>query len=466
MKLNLSWVKTRQTKYGAYLAVYVLVVVALLSLANWFVNRNSKSWDLTANKQYSLSGQTKKIVGNLENEVKIYHFDRQSQFDRARDLLNNYDSLSGKLSVEYIDPDRKPGPAREMQVKSYGTTILVSGAKREEANVLDEESVTSALIRLTRSGSKKIYFVEGHGEGDINNSERQGYSSAKKALEDSQYQVETVSLLRDPKVPEDAAAVVVAGPKTEYLETEVDAIRRFVEGGGRAMFLLEPGMGEKLAPMLADWNVELKGDLIIDLNEVNQLFGASETMPIITGYKSHAITRELGRVATLMPLSRSVQPAKESKPDVTVDTLFETSAESWATGFSAQMREVRLQEGRDTKGPIPMAVAGTVRKSGSEAPAPLEGEAPGPKEGRFVVVGSSRFPANNYIGFNGNKDLFVNMVNWLASDEDLISIRPKSPENRRVNLTVAQMRNVFFLSVVGLPLLMLATGVAVWWRRR
>ncbi len=477
MRPSFAWLQKRQTKYGAYAATYVLVVFALLVLANWAINRHTKSWDLTSTKRFSLSDQTRKVVGGLDRPVKIFYLDRQAQFDRARDVLDNYQRLSSRLSVEYIDPVRKPSEARQASGKgdqiALGTIILAAGDRKQEANVLDEESITNSLIRLLKTGTKSICFVEGHGERDPENSDRQGFSRAKKSLEDSHYTVKSISLLREAKVPADCAVVVVAGPRNEYVDTEVDALRTYVEGGGRALFLLDPGAAEKLSELLKSWNVELKKDLIIDLNPMNQLFGADVTMPLITQYKSHVITRELARTATLMPFARSVQPGKDSKTGVSVDTLFETSSESWGTEFTPEMKTVALRRDKDTKGPLPIAVAGTVKKSDASLSPPAGGETKSGdgnhnKEGRFVVIGSSRFPANIYIEARAfsNRDLFVNMVNWLASDEDLISVRPKPPENRRVNLTTAQMRRVLYFSVLGLPLAMIASGVVVWWRRR
>lgn len=475
MKPSFSWVRKRQTKYGAYLVTYVLVVLALLVVANWAANRHlTKTWDLTSGQRFSLSDQTRKMVRGLDRDVKIYYLDRQGSFTRAKDLLDNYQRLSKRLSVEYVDPVRQPSVARQVTGKpdsiALGTIILTAGNRKQEANVLDEESITNALIRLLKTGSKGVCLVEGHGELDPDGTDRQGFSRAKKALEDSHYTVKSISLLREAKVPADCAVVVVAGPKTDYVEPEVEALRKYVEGGGSALFLVDPGTSEKLTELLKAWNVELKKDLVVDLNPVNQLFGADVTMPIITQYKSHIITRELTRVATLMPFARSVQPGKDSKSGVTIETLFETSSESWATEFNPEMKTVALRRDKDPKGPIPIAVAGTVKKSdGSQAGGGGEtkaAEGAESKEGRFVVVGSSRFPANVYLGFGGNRDLFVNTANWLSSDEDLISVRPKPPENRRVNLTVAQMRWVFYGSVIGLPLVMVASGVAVWWRRR
>ena len=473
MKPSLSWLRQRQTKYGAYVAAYVLVVLALVTLANWAVNRHAtKSWDLTATKRYSLSDQTRKIVRGLDRDVMIHYFDRKDQFDRARDKLENYNHLSPRLSVEYVDPVRKPVLARQFEVESLGTIIVTSGDRIEEANLLDEESVTNALIRLLKTGKKNVCFVEGHGEHGVDDTQGQGFSGAKKALEDSHYAVKSISLQRQASVPQDCVVVVVAGPETEYVEPEIEALRSFVESGGRALYLLDPGGSENLAELLNSWSVELKNDLVVDINPMSQLFGGDVIMPIISEYKSHAITRELNRVSTLMPLARSVQPGKDSKPGVSLNTLFETSSESWSTDFKPRLTREDLAKGSEQRAPVPIAVAGTVKTaeaggnrdaSGSDGKGSEELEK---QEGRFVVIGSSGFPANNYMGFGGNRDLFVNTVNWLSSDEDLISVRPKPPEDRRVNLTVAQMRWVFYLSVVGLPLLMVASGVAVWWRRR
>ncbi len=467
MRPSLSWLRRRQTKYGAYAAAYVLVVLALVTLANWAVNRHAtKSWDLTATKRYSLSDQTRKIVRGLDRDVTVHYFDRRTQFGPARDLLENYNHLSPRLSVKYVDPVRKPAIARQFDVESLGTIIVTSGDRTEEANLLDEESITNTLIRLLKTGTKNVCFVEGHGEHGVDDTEGQGFSGAKKALEDSHYAVKPISLLRRARVPQDCAVVVVAGPETEYVEPEVQALRSFVESGGRALFLLAPGGSEKLVGLLADWNVELKRELVLDLNPMNQFYGADATMPIISQYNSHAITRELSRTATLMPFARGVEPAEDSKTGITVETLFETSEESWAIHFTPAMTTITLQRDQAREGPIPVAAAGTVSKDDGGTGGTGQGEGSGEKkEGRFVVVGSSRFPANAYLGVFANRDLFVNIANWLSSDEDLISVRPKSSEDRRVNLSVAQMDYVK-LYVGSQVLLIIITGVVVWWRRR
>jgi len=172
---------------------------------------------------------------------------------------------------------------------------------------------------------------------------------------------------------------------------------------------------------------------------------------LITSYDTHAIVREMKSVATAFPLARSLGVKTADK--TSVEKLFETSDNSFAT-TNLNSRAISINPARDKKGPLTLAAAGTYNPG------------PGGTQGRFVVVGSSAWASNYILPFNGNRDLFMNMMNWLSSDEDLISIRPKEPEDRRLSLSRQQMTTIFYSSVAGLPLLVILGGLAVWWRRR
>jgi ABC-type uncharacterized transport system involved in gliding motility auxiliary subunit len=180
-------------------------------------------------------------------------------------------------------------------------------------------------------------------------------------------------------------------------------------------------------------------------------------MPLVIKYGSSPIVQPLARVATLFPLTRSFEIGKEYKSGVTIDSLCETTADSYGVAdFNPKLTAVTFRPGKDTKGPLSVAVAGTVTSGSGETK----------KEGRFVSTGTSLLAANNYLGFQGNRDLVMNMVNWLSADEDLISIRPKPPESQQLNLTTQQMRKLLFGGVLGLPVLIIVAGITVWWRRR
>ena len=481
--MNTQWLKTRQTKYTAYVTLYILIVVGVLAAVNFLGQRYDKSYDSTSNKQFSLSDQTVKVVKGLKQDVTVTDYDRTSNFTNARDLLDRYSVLSPKLHVAYVDPEKKPQLARAAGVHSYGTIVVDTPTRKQEAKSLTEEDVTGALVRALKGGARTVCFVSGSGEHLLDDTEAQGYSSAKDALEKNNYQTRSIKLIggeaaapaagakidigqpapaaggAHPEVPKDCTALVVAGPRYDYVQPEVDAIKKYVEGGGRAMFLMDPPLkigkeeiadNAALTAMLADWGVTLNKDLVVDTSGVGQIFGLSEVIPLVTSYESQPIVRGMKEIATAFPLARSLEVKSAGK--TTDEKLFSTSDNSLdTTNLSSAQISV---SGKDKKGPFVLGAAGTYNTGQAN------------NQGRFVVTGSSGWVSNNILRFNGNKDLFLNMMNWLSSDEDLISIRPKEPADRRLTLTRRQMSMVFYTSIVFLPLIVLGAGLSVWWKRR
>ncbi|MBM3727825.1 MAG: hypothetical protein FJW40_20680 [Acidobacteria bacterium] len=457
--MNTDWMKSRQTKYTGFAAGYIVVVIAVLAAANWLANRHNKSLDVTANKRYSLSDQTEKVVKNLKQDVKVTYFDRTENFARGKDLLDRYDNLSTKFSVEYVDPYKKPQVARQAGVKTEGSLFVEIGTRREEAKSVTEEEVTGALIRAMKGGERRVCFVQGSGEHSLDETQGSGYSQAKDLLEKNNYKTQAISLLEKPEVPKECTIVVVGGPRFDYTAPAVQALKTLVEAGGRLLLMLDPplklGKGDvsenpELSKLLDGWGVALNKDIVVDMSGVGQLFGLSEVVPLVTGYESHAIVREMRETATAFPLARSLDTKQADK--VTTEKLFSTSKNSFASG-NLTAAEIK-QAANDKKGPLHIGAAGTYN-TGKEN-----------NNGRFVVVGSSGWIGNNILRFNGNRDLFLNMANWLSADEDLIAIRPKDPEDRRLSLSRAQMLFVRGFSQFLLPLLVIAMGISVWWKRR
>jgi len=446
----------RRILEGANFTVYTLIVIGILGLANWFVSRHDHSWDLTPNKKYSLAPQTVKLLKDLNQDVTIYVFDRERNFGQQRDLLNTFSSTSHRVSVRYVDVDRQPALAKQYAVRSYGTVVVAAGDRHFEAQSDSEEAISNALIRLFK-GQRTACFIGGHGEHDLDSSERIGYSKVKTEFDHESYLTKTVTLLQKMEIPSDCSMVIVAGPKDDYLPQEVDTIRKYVTGGGRAMFMLDPGVAlPELSKLLADWNVTVRNDLVIDENPVAQVFGTEPTMPLILKYGSSPIVQPIVREASLFPFTRSFSVGKDYKAGVTTDSFCETSDASFGVAdFNPNMHEVRFREGKDVKGPLTVAVSGT-----------LSGEGEKKAEGRFIALGTSMLPANSFLGFQANRDLFMNMVNWLSADVDMISIRPKPPESQHLMLTAAQMSKLLWLGVIGLPLLIVVAGTLVWWERR
>lgn len=450
---------SRRFLAGANLLVYTAVVVAIVVVANIAVNRYAEHrWDLTANHQFSLSPQSRKILKELKKNITIYSFNRQASAQSTRDLLELYSDASHHVDVRYVDPDRDPALARQYDVHNYGTIVVSSGGRHYQTQSADEEGVTNALIRLL-TGQKTVYFVEGHGERDPKGTGRDGYSDLEKEFENENYDVKTLTLMQSLKIPSNCALLVIAGPRTDYLPAETDAIGKYVQDGGRLLALLDAGAKlPNLSKLLAGWDVTMKDDLVIDMNPVAQIFGTQPTMPLIIKYGSSPITQPLARTATLFPLTRSFQVG--SGGSAITDALCLTTDQSYGVaGFNPSMHEVRFRPGKDYKGPLTVAVSVSL--------SPPAGTSAAKKpQGRAVVTGTSLLAANDYLGFQGNRDLVMNMVNWLTSEESLISIRPKGKEHQHLEMNAQQMRRVFYLGVLGLPLVIILVGAGVWWGRR
>lgn len=484
--MKLDWLKTRQAKSGAYMTVYVVVAVAILGAVNYLAVQYNKNYDATQGKLYSLSDQTLKVLSNLDRDVKIYYFDRKLQFPRAQDMLTRYSNASTKVTVEYIDPDSKPEVAQAMNVRTYGTVFVEMGATREPADTFNEEDVTNAIIRAIKGKEKKACLLAGHGEAGPEDQQREGFSTAKQEIEGANYTIETISLLERPQIPSDCTLLIIAGPDNDYLEPEIDILRKYVEAGGRALFMLRYQKSPRLVELLASWGVRVNNDVVVDPTGIGQLFSGGPMVPSVGQYENHPISSAMRDVPTFFPMTRSVEPG-EPVTHWNVSKLFSTLPDSFATEEQPKDGKLGRNPEKERKGPIPVGAAATYEvpkpEGGPEAGAdstqqeqekPAEpgasgGEVPqadDEKEGRIVVLGTSDLARNSYLGMGGNLDLFLNTLNWLSSDEDLISIRPKQPDNTPLDASAAEMRRILLGTVFGLPLVIIVAGIRVWWMRR
>ena len=455
-----QWLKARQTKYGAYSGIYLLVVLAILVLVNFLANRYNKSFDTTSNKRYSLSEQTQKILKGLKQNATITYYNQSTHFQEGKDLLDEYANVSPKIHIAYVDPDKSPELARAAGIRNFGTAVIQVGAKKETAKDMTEEGITGAFIRDLKGTTRTVCFVTGSGEHQIDNTERDGLSHFKDLVARDEYQSKSIDLLQTAQVPADCTTVVIAGPTHDYQQPEVDAIKNYVEGGGRAFFMLDPPIqfgnsaiatNDALTNVLESWGVTLDKNMILDLNPVGQLAGLGPQVVLVTTYASQPIVSDMRGSAVGIPLSRSVEIKDTGK--TSVQKLFDSSGSSLATS-NLSSPEVSVADPQNRKGPFTIAAAGTYNTGKPNS------------EGRFVVIGSSSWAANRFLAFNGNGDLALNAVNWLSSDEDLISIRPKPPEDRRITMTRAQLILVRTVSQFVLPLIVVIAGTMVWWKRR
>jgi ABC-type uncharacterized transport system involved in gliding motility auxiliary subunit len=458
--MNTTFIHARQTKYALYVGTYILLALGIIVVANTLADRYNKSYDSTSNKRNSLSEQTAKIVKGLKEPATITYFDQSTRFAQAKEQLDLYANLSRKVQVKYVDADKNRPLAVAAGIHGYGAAVVQIGERKEEAKSLTEEGITGAFIRVLKNNTRTVCFLAGSGEHRIDDGQRDGFSRFQELIGRDKYEAKSVDLLTKAEVPSDCTVLVAGGPRDDYPQPEVDAIKTYVENGGRALFLLNPPLkmgrvqiadNDALTSLLSSWGVTPDKNLILDMNPISQLTGLGPEVALVTRYESHPIVGEMGGSATGFPLSRSLQI--KNAPKTSVEKLFSSSPSSFAT-TKLDSPAVSPDDPKNEKGPLTLAAAGTY-DTGKEN-----------SQGRFVVIGSSEWAANSFIPTMDDSNLAVNSINWLASDEDLISIRPKDSDDRHITLTQAQFNWLRITCQILLPLLVILGGVSVWWRRR
>lgn len=454
-----QWLKARQTKYAGFATVYIVVVLAVVVVANVLADRYNKSYDSTSNKRYSLSEETQKIVGGLKQDATITYFNVSANFGQARDLLDEYANLSPKVTVKYVDVDKDPEAARAAGVDHINTVIVATDGRTNQAAHFDEQGITGAFIRDISGNVRSVCFVTGSGEHAIDDSGPDGLSDLKQALSNDNYETQGINLVTSGTIPSSCTAVVVAGPTTNYLQPEVSAIKAYVENGGRAMFMLGAPLqfgtqpiasNDALISLLQSWGVTADRDLVLD--PLGQYVGLGAGVAMVQSYSSQTIVANMRQITTGFPDSRSLTLGTGA--NVSVQKLFDSSDASFAT-TNLDSPRINVKDPNNKRGPFVLGAAGTYNVDKPN------------KQGRFVVVGSSDWATNKFVAaLNGNGDLAANAINWLCSDEELISIRPKPPAIQHITMTAAQMTLVRVVSQFILPLIVIIAGIVIWWKRR
>lgn len=451
----------RSSKYGANMAVMILIFLCVLALIGVISTRYKKRIDLTATSRYTLSPQTIKILRSLKKDIEAAAFYRTDERTRQamEDLLQEYSYYSPRFKHQFIDPDRTPAKAAKYGVTSYRTTLLIAGKRQETVVLESEEKLTNAIIKVTRDDVKVVYFVSGHSENSITDFQKNGYKAAKEAIERENYEARPLVLLNIEEIPKDASLIIISGPSKDFVSSEIEKLERYIKRGGKVLVMLDPGRVHNLVPFLSKYGFIIGDDIIIDT--LSQVFGANPQTPVVTKYDDkHPITRDFGEnIATFFPLARSV----EIKMDISRGAylLAKTGSKSWAETDKKAFSEgkAEYQEGKDIWGPVTIGAVTAVEAEGKD-------EGGKKRYARIVVYGDSDFANNANLNLAGNKDLFLNTVSYLAEEEDLIAIRSKESEATPVVLTATQVRLIFWLSVVVFPSVVLVSGLVIYSRRR
>jgi ABC-type uncharacterized transport system involved in gliding motility auxiliary subunit len=407
-------------------------------VVNYFVFKNTKQWDLTADQSNTLAKETQDVLKSLPETVvaKAFYSSNStlaSSKENTKAIFDQYVSVgAGKFQYEFIDPLKDPVAAQEAGITNDGSVILYMGSNKQALTSVSEQELTGAMIRLMNPGSHVVYFLTGHGEFPVDGSGDQSFTQLKSALTSKQKPLS---------------------------ENEVILLDAYIENGGSMVVMEEPMVvtqfGDSPDPLAMDlaqaYGIVLGNDIVYDDNAAQSI--QQPFIAIANQYGQHAITEKMNEMVTYYPTARSVTTDDAFGTGYTKTELVMTADQSYAETDMVSIKDgtMKPDQGVDTLGPITIAVAAQGTSNNS----------------RLVVFGDSDFASNAAYSNYGNGDMIVNSIDWAANVENIISLTPKNTVDRSLNPPKAYTLGLILLgSLVVLPGIVLAAGIGAWVARR
>ena len=437
---------------------YVLVIIVVTLLAQLTLKTNVRS-DWTANSRHSLSDSTKDVLKQLDDDVTIQVFiSPDSEYHSALEsLLSCYQQHSDKLNVIYINPDFSPEIVRKLNIQQQGEMVVSLNDKQQHVFDLSEQSLTNALIIVSRAQQPWLVFIEGHGERSPFSQANFNLSVWGEQLKQKGFKLQSLNLVEQSLIPNNAAAVVIASPERPWLAGEIDIIKNYITDGGNLLWLTEPDSHQYLAGLAEQLGIEFVPGTIIDPNA--ELLGITDPQfVLITNYANHPVATATTSV-TLFPQAVAIENNVDNSAWQYLPLL--TSQENtWSETdpiTQATVASPIFDVSNDTGGPLNLAYLLTVQ--------PVEEDEKN-KEQRIAVIGDGDFLSNSYIGNGSNLELGVALMNWLAEDDSLIDIPIKTTIDNQLQLTTTQSLIIGLGFLIVIPVLLLSIGLGLWWYRR
>lgn len=448
------FVRSRYFEKVLYHGINVLLAISIIGVLNYLGNKNFREFDVTKEKRNSLTEQTNKVLEMIKSPVKLTIFAKREEWGPMLNLLKLYQAQNKNIQLEAIDTDVRPDLVKANGVTQNGTIIVTYDEKKSNFIIVDELSVTNALMKILRDEKIVFYFTTGHQEISCAETSQEGLSVLCERLRAQNYEVRDLDLTKVQGVPKDATAVFILGPISGFLKQEVEILNDYMKDGGSLFLALAPAfkaeLYDNLIGLVRNFGLDLGKDVVID--RLSTVQGAEATIPIVEKYDSgHPVTSGFN-LRTVFPLSSSVRilPGNDSAVLLASTSSFPGSwAESDLKGVS--QGKAQFDEKKDLKGPV--GLFGVAEGTGNS-------------KSRVALLGSSSFLINAYQSQSGNTTLFLNSVSWMANDEGIISFNRPGIEEHPVILSAQHLQMIFVISILVVPIVFFGTAIFVYRRRR
>lgn len=454
-----EFLSMKTTKQGMSMGGMISLVFVLLVAVNIIGVRKYKTFDFSLAQTNTLSPQSVQMVKSLNEDLKVIYFYKEGTegVEQNRrsfiDLIKKYQDQSDRMKLEFVEINDRPDLAEKYAVRQGTQTVIMDYQGRQSRiEKIDEQELTSAIVKVTRATSKKVYFLSGHQELSLE-AAKDGSSMAmlKDLLTNNRYTVAEHSFTQSTQVPKDADVLVIAGPKMNFLDVEVKALQEYLNRGGSVILALETGFKTGLEPLLKSIGITLKNNYIATVLQTPMGTAVDPRFARGSVFSTTSqITKPFGgNQFTVFRLPTALLKTKELPPGIAIDEVVKTTEA--VMGFNDTKFD---KEGE--KGPYALALSVTGKLPGSDSK----------EEFRMLVTGDADFLNDQYLYQNLNRDLALNSISYLAKEENMISITPKEVETSELALTPTAFTLFIFGVVIPLPLLFFISSGVLWYRRR
>lgn len=448
MSISAKWQQRLQQLIFYGLLIAVIIVAARLSLAT------NTAFDWTANQRHSLSEQTIDLLQSIDQPVQIKAFVSPGNDYAAaiQQLLERYQRYTSQLQVEVIDPARAPKQVKEFNIQQQGEMLVLRDNQTERVQDLSEQSLTNALLRVSRNVTPNVVFLTGHGERSPDSEANFGISLWAQTLREQGFEVETVNLASTGQLPDSTDLLVIASPEQSWLPGEIAQLQQFIAAGGSLLWLSEPDRHENLSELASSLDLQWLPGTVIDPNA--SLLGIDDpSFALISDFANHPLTRDLPSIV-LMPAAAALLSTDSESSNWQTTELLRTQTETWAELSEVTSTEINFNTDLDIAGPLTVALA-------------LERQQPEAETAqRVIVIGDGDFLSNQYLGNGANQTLATGMINWLTAQDDRLNIAIKPTADNQLQLSFSETLSIAIGFLFVLPAMLLGSGLMLWWFRR
>ncbi|NJN23418.1 MAG: ABC transporter [Acaryochloridaceae cyanobacterium RL_2_7] len=469
-KNQVSWWRRRSTQAGTNALIATLAVIIMLGVLNFMAVRYGQQVDLTETQLFSLAPQTQEVLRQLPQPLKVWSF-TQPPIPAERTLLEKFAQVNPEqFQFEFVDPQLQPGLAQKFKVFSSDKVVLEYGDRSKTIDSpVTESQITPVMVSLLGNVQANIYFVEGHGEVPLAGAEI-NLQSASTALNQKDFSLSPLNLVQSTKIPEDADVLVIAGPKRDFVKSELELIKNYLKQGGNLLALMDPEFKTGLGPIFKEWGITLDNRIIVDASSSGQFLGLGPAVPLVVSYGSHPISQDFDEGFSYFPLAQSLKVDESKSSEIT--PILVSQERTWAEA-NPDSEELDFDPKVDLQGPLTIGVALDSHQVPEKSELDEEKESPPAKpksidkpRTKIVVIGDSDFATSGPFEQGLNGDVFLNSVSWLADENLNLSIRPKAKVERRLDISGTRLRVLALTAIAFLPLLAFSIAGTIWWKRR